>query len=151
MRLLGRTDLAEDCVADTFRRFLEVLQQGNGPREYIQAYLYRIAHNWITDYYRRSAPPSLPLEAELNGGKEDDPARVLAQDAMHTQLRAALMCLTPDQRQVLILKFVEDWDNQTIAAAVNKPVGAVKALQHRALEGLRRILSSNGYDGHEEE
>jgi hypothetical protein len=52
----------------------------------------------------------------------------------------AVSQLTPEQRQVIMLKYVEDWDNQAIAAAIGKPVGAVKSLQHRALESLRRML-----------
>jgi RNA polymerase sigma-70 factor, ECF subfamily len=51
------------------------------------------------------------------------------------------MLLTPDQRQAIILKYLEDWENNAIAQAMNKPVGAVKALQHRGLEALRRILN----------
>ncbi len=52
MRLLGDPDLAEDCVAETFTRFLKSLQNRHGPRDHLQAYLYRIAHNWIVDLYR---------------------------------------------------------------------------------------------------
>jgi RNA polymerase sigma-70 factor (ECF subfamily) len=48
--------------------------------------------------------------------------------------------LTPDQRQVVILKFLEGWSNAEVAETLNKPVGAVKSLQHRALGALRRIL-----------
>ena len=57
------------------------------------------------------------------------------------QLRAALTLLTPDQRQVIVLKYLEDWENEAIARTLNKPIGAVKSLQHRALESLRRILN----------
>ena len=62
MRLLGDVQLAEDCVAETFSRFLRVLHAGGGPREYLQAYLYRVAHNWITDQYRRTNPPQISLD-----------------------------------------------------------------------------------------
>ena len=65
MRLLGSQDLAEECVAETFSRFLLALKNGGGPQEYLQAYLYRVAHNWITDTYRRQPPPPLELKEEL--------------------------------------------------------------------------------------
>ncbi|MBL7163141.1 MAG: RNA polymerase sigma factor, partial [Anaerolineales bacterium] len=55
-------------------------------------------------------------------------------------LRAALFQLTPEQRQVIVLKYIEDWSNAEIAAALNKSIGAVKALQHRGLAALRRML-----------
>ena len=62
MRLLGEVELSEDCVAETFSRFLHALHGGGGPTDYLQAYLYRVAHNWITDQYRRQPPPPLSLD-----------------------------------------------------------------------------------------
>ncbi len=142
LRLLGDEVLAEECVADTFRRLLEILQDDRGPRDYLQAYLYRTAHNWITDHYRRKPGLLVSLEDDLGAAGKDEPDEAVARSIEQQELRRALMCLTPDQRQVIVLKFVEDWDNQAIAQAVKKPVGAVKSLQHRALESLRRMLRS---------
>ncbi len=139
-RLLGDADLAEDCVSETFDRYLRALHKGNGPQEYLQAYLYRIAHNWITDYYRRSPPPSMPLDLELADDHSRQPPFLADRAIELSQLRQALAQLTPEQRQVILLKYLEDWDNQDIAQALNKPVGAIKSLQHRALEALRRLL-----------
>jgi RNA polymerase sigma-70 factor (ECF subfamily) len=45
MRLLGDAQISEDCVAETFSRFLQALQAGRGPRDHLQAYLFRTAHN----------------------------------------------------------------------------------------------------------
>jgi RNA polymerase sigma-70 factor (ECF subfamily) len=143
-RLLGDAALAEDCVSETFSRFLTALQRGAGPTDYLQAYLYRIAHNWVTDYYRRQPPPSLPLDPELRADPADEPPQVAAQSLARQQVQAALVLLTPEQRQVIMLKYVEDWPNEAIAQALNKPVGAVKALQHRALAALRRLLLPQG-------
>ncbi len=140
LRLLGQPDLAEECVAETFHRFLEALQAGRGPRDFLQAYLYRIAHNWITDHYRRHPTLFLPLTPELKADFGEEPPQAVARSMELQELRAALSALTPDQRQVIVLKYLEDWDNEAIAAALDKPVGAVKSLQHRALESLKRIL-----------
>jgi len=142
MRLLGEAGLAEECVAETFNRFLVALKQGSGPRDYLQAYLYRIAHNWITDHYRRNTPLTVPLDPGLQADAEAEPPRQVMQEIEHQQVRAALSYLTPDQRQVIMLKYVEQWDNEAIARTLGKPVGAIKALQHRALESLRQILLS---------
>jgi RNA polymerase sigma-70 factor (ECF subfamily) len=60
--------------------------------------------------------------------------------AEQEEVRAALAHLTPDQRQVVLLKYLEGLENEEIAAALGKPLGAVKSLQHRALAALRRIL-----------
>ena len=138
MRLLGDESLSEDCVSDTFSRFLQALRVRQGPDKHLKAYLYRIAHNWITDYYRRNTPTFTELdESILDGGHQQAEFRV--EDQLEKQqLRLALRTLTPDQRQVIMLKFVEEWRNEEIAAALNKPVGAIKALQHRAIDTLRR-------------
>jgi len=142
MRLLGIQDLAEECVAETFARFLQALRNGGGPKEHLQAYLYRIAHNWITDYYRRRPPPHVDLADVahmLTDGQVAARDRILAQEDQ-ARVRAALRMLTPDQRQVIVLRFLEGWSLNDVAEAMQKPVGAVKALQHRALRALRRIL-----------
>jgi RNA polymerase sigma-70 factor (ECF subfamily) len=142
-RLLGDTELARECMSETFSRFLTALKRESGPEMYLQAYLYRIAHNWVTDYYRSKVPPSLPLDDQIPANQADQPAEKLSTEMMNQQLRLALSLLTPDQRQVIVLKYLEDWENEAIAQALNKPVGAVKALQHRALESLRRIIARN--------
>ncbi len=138
MRLLGDECMAEDCVAETFSRFLKSLHAGQGPTEHLQAYLYRIAHNWITDHYRRQ--PMLDLDDELRAEDEDRPEAQVDRRLQQERVRNALRLLTPDQRQVIILRFLEGWENEEVSAAVQKPSGAVRALQHRALSSLRRWL-----------
>jgi len=56
------------------------------------------------------------------------------------QARAALRQLTPLQQQIITLRYLEELSNEEIAQVVNRTEGAVKALQHRALNSLRRIL-----------
>jgi RNA polymerase sigma-70 factor (ECF subfamily) len=140
-RLLGDEELARECMSETFSRLLIALKRERGPETYLQAYLYRIAHNWVTDFYRRKIPLTLPLDGDLRADTADDPQQRLAKEMTSQQLRQALALLTPDQRQVIVLKYLEDWENESIANTMNKPVGAVKALQHRGLNALRRILS----------
>ena len=140
-RQLGDAELARECMAETFSRFLSALDRDGGPDNYLQAYLYRIAHNWITDYYRRKVPPTSPLDAVVIADSAVEPQKVVADQMASQQLREALALLTDDQRQVIVLKYLEDWDHKAIALALNKPVGAIKALQYRALQALRRILS----------
>jgi RNA polymerase sigma-70 factor (ECF subfamily) len=140
IRLLGDDTQAEDCVAETFSRFLNALQQGGGPKEHLQAYLYRIAHNWITDQYRRQSPVPLEQEEPLESPSQLDPQAIVDEIFLQDRVREALKEITPEQRQVVILKFVEEWSNSEVAKSIGKPVGAVKSLQHRALAALRRQL-----------
>ena len=57
------------------------------------------------------------------------------------QTRKAILQLTPDQQQVITLKYLQGMNNEEVAQALHKPVGAVKSLQHRALARLEKILS----------
>ena len=141
IRLIGEDDLAEECVAETFSRFLTTLKNGGGPDDYLQAYLYRVAHNWITDTFRRNPVPDLPLQIEQVRDAQEDLSDHVDVKIQQEQVRAALRLLTPEQREVLVLKFLEDLSNQEIARVINKPVGAVKSLQHRGLAALRRIIT----------
>ncbi len=140
LRQLGDVNLAEDCVSETFTRFLKVLSKGKGPREHLQAYLFRIAHNWITDFYRRAAPEAHPIDDEFGLAGDDNPAQAAFENMRSRRTRAALLTLTPDQRAVITLKYLEGWNNAEIATTLAKPIGAVKSLQHRALAALKRIL-----------
>jgi RNA polymerase sigma-70 factor (ECF subfamily) len=70
----------------------------------------------------------------------DDPVGSAERHLSEAQVRAALRQLTPDQQQVIALKFLEGLSNQEVADVTGKPVGAVKSLQHRALAALGRQL-----------
>jgi RNA polymerase sigma-70 factor (ECF subfamily) len=60
------------------------------------------------------------------------------------EIRRALVHLTEEQRQVIVLKFIEGMDNATVARVLGRSQGAVKSLQHRALVSLKKILSREG-------
>lgn len=143
-RLLGQDQAAEDLVADTFCRLLLTLQGGGGPRKNLRAYLYRVAHNLAMDYHRRKPIVQDPIES-LGGSAEDDPALEVERAITREAATKALWHLTPDQRQVILLKFFQGLSNEEVSKAVDKPIGAVKSLQHRALDSLRRVLVKQGY------
>lgn len=137
MRLLGDANAAEDCVSETFSRFLKALQAGKGPRDYLQAYLFRTAHNLAVDYYRRQ-PVTEELNDDLPELESTEETAVL--NLRQHRVRSALRQLTDDQQRVVALKFLEGWDNEAVAKTLNKPVGAVKSLQSRALAQLKKLL-----------
>ena len=151
LRMLGDPSLAEDCAAETFSKFLRALRGGGGPTENLKAYLYRSAHNWITDHYRREPVPALELSDEISEQEADDPLDETDLRIKQHRVRTALRLLTPDQRQVIVLHYVEGWDHAEIATSINKPVGAVKALQHRAIAALRRMLAEEEESDHDVE
>ncbi len=151
MRLLGDNAMAEDCVSETFSRFLKALRAGNGPQDHLKAYLYRIAHNWITDCYRRDPPPPFELNEEFKADDLTVPEAQVTRRMEQEKVRSALRLLTPDQRQVIMLRFFEEWEIQAVASAMQKPAGAIKALQHRGLEALRSLLGTKNASGEKEE
>jgi RNA polymerase sigma-70 factor, ECF subfamily len=104
LRLLGDPDLAEECVAETFSRFLQALKRGGGPTSNLQAYLYRVAHNWIIDYYRNK-PALEQLPPELADDKLKNPLVQVTEDMQRERVRNAWFHLTPEQRQVIMLRF----------------------------------------------
>lgn len=150
MRLLGNPELAEECVADTFQRFLLALRAGGGPEGYLKAYLYRIAHNWITDFYRRQPTQMVELSENVLMDVDANPENATETRLEQERVRFALRCLTADQRQVIVLRFLEELSIDETAFAIGKPAGAVKSLQHRALAALARLLEdekkSKGYE-----
>jgi RNA polymerase sigma-70 factor (ECF subfamily) len=144
VRLLNNPDLAEDCVAETFSRLLNALRNHGGPKDYLRAYLYRVAHNWITDLYRREPITQSDDYVHLQADPSSNTSELVDVILEKEKVRTAIKLLTPDQRQVVVLKFLEGWSNAEVAESVKKPIGAVKSLQHRALGSLRRILSEDG-------
>ncbi len=137
---VGTAQVAEDLVAETFSRFLTALERGGGPQDHLRAYLYRITHNLITDLYRREPPPADELDEERLVEDSPGPSGIVAEQQETERVRQALRLLTPEQRQVLTLKFLEGWTSAEIAQSMEKSLGAVKALQHRGVESLQRIL-----------
>lgn len=138
--LLGDAMLAEDCVAETFSRFLKVLQSGNGPDTNLKGYLYRSAHNWVTDYYRTRRDES-ELDDEMPGSGQQEVVPEVERKIEQQRLRKVLSNLSSEQYQVVALHFIEGWELEEVAAALGRSVGAVKSLQHRALQNLRKLLN----------
>jgi RNA polymerase sigma-70 factor (ECF subfamily) len=139
-RLLNDHELAEDCVADAFHRLLMAMHGGTSI-DNMRAYLYRIAHNWVTDHFRRNPLSAVMLDDELHADPEGNPANLASQRMDRQRVRRALLQLSPEQRQVIELRFMENWSHQQVAEALGKNVDATRALQHRGLESLRQILS----------
>lgn len=139
-RRVGEVEVARDLTGELFRRFLEALRRGNGPDQHLRAWFYRAAHNLVVDYYRRQQHRQhLPLQEEVLAAPEN-PAAAAEVAVEAARVRQALQQLTADQQQVLALKFLQGLSNEEVAAVMEKPVGAVKALQHRGLKALQRQL-----------
>lgn len=143
---LGNAQTAEDLTSDVFRRFLQALRNGGGPTRQLNAWLYRVAHNLIVDdLRRRKHRDHKSLDGTLGDTLRDDAVGLdhLAGNAIAMErVRQALLTLTEEQRQIIVLKFLEGMSNAEVAKITGKTVGAVKALQHRGLDALRAQLTT---------
>ena len=139
-RRVHDAQLAEDLTSEVFVRVLQAIQSGQFWHTSFRGWLYRIAHNLVVDHYRKQPPvPMLALDEQLVAA-QDDPDSALTEQLSHQRLLAAISQLTSDQQQVLVLRFGEQLTAREVAEVMGKSVGAVEALQHRALAALRRIL-----------
>lgn len=139
-RQTGDVEVARDLTAKLFEEFLEALSNGRGPDRHLSSWLYRAAHHIVVDYYRRQKHRRhLPLEEEIIPS-DHDPARIVEDRLSVTEARAALQQLTPDQQQVISLRFLEGLPSKEVAARLDKSLAAVKALQHRGLAAMQRYM-----------
>ena len=140
-RRVGDANLAEDLTAAVFTKMLEAIRSAKPWRTSFSGWLYRIAHNIVVDHYRSWRKDSeLPLEERLVANR-GDPVQALDRTLTKERLRVAIRQLTDDQGSVILLKFVEGFSNAEVAGVLGKTEGAIKSLQHRALDALRRIMA----------
>ena len=145
---VGDRPTAEDLTGDVFKSAIEDLPRFRGPVEALGGWLFRIARNDLSDYRRRQARnlvqplDELLMEAGLAGGAMD-PEELALDRVEGDRVLAALRQLTSDQRQVLLLRLVADLTAPEVAGILNKSTDAVKALQHRGLASLARLLGAS--------
>ena len=140
IRLLGDKTTAEDCVSETFSRLLQAIRRGGGPTENVRAYLYRVAHNWITDFYRRQPLPEVSMEIDEQVEPGSNPAAKVSEAMERERVRVSLLRLPSEQQQIIQLRFLEDWSHEEVAQVLGKTVDATDSMQYRALVSLRRML-----------
>jgi RNA polymerase sigma-70 factor, ECF subfamily len=139
-RLVGNQEMAEECVAETFSRFLHAVKAGKGPSENIQAYLYRMAHNWVIDQYRRQLQPSLELDPEEHADHSSNPSTLVHHSLERERVRRAIRELSYEQQRVIEMRFLDDLPHEEVARSLGKSIEATRALQYRALTALRQKL-----------
>jgi RNA polymerase sigma-70 factor, ECF subfamily len=139
-RMLGDAAQAEDLAGEVFLKLLHALKTGRAPRDRLEGWLYRVAHNLAMDWFRRQKKtPGIPLAEDLvadNG----QPSDIVEDKQVKKRLRASIQRLTPDQQRVIQLRFAEEFPAVVVARLMGKSEGAVKILQHRAVSRLRKLL-----------
>jgi RNA polymerase sigma-70 factor, ECF subfamily len=133
LRLSSREE-AEDLTETVFLRAWQSLPAYRQDCPFA-AWLYRIARNAITDHYRtRREHVSLDEVPECSASPN------AGLDAEVIAMRAALASLPDEQREVLLMRFLEGFSHDEVAASLSKSAGACRVIQHRALKAIGRIL-----------
>ncbi len=140
-------DSAEDLTADVFVRLLQNLPRfrvnAARPVASFSAFVYRVAGNLLTDQYRKQKHrdhqdiDDQPFLAD----KRPEPFAQTAASENKGELMDAMKQLGAEQQAVLLYRFGEEYSVLEVAEIMGKTTGAIKALQHRAIANLRRILT----------
>ncbi|MBN1886656.1 MAG: sigma-70 family RNA polymerase sigma factor [Thermoflexales bacterium] len=142
---------AEDLTAEVFLRALESIESYTDTGFPFSAWLFKIARARVIDHWRRQQRrPQVELDETMPDERAPFPngaplgnGRIELGEA-NVKLNQAIRLLSDEQQQVIILKFYIGLSASEIAHILNKTEGAVKALQHRGLAALGRIVEQSG-------
>ena len=139
---VGSRHDAEDLTTQTFLKMLEGIGRFQWRSVPFSAWLFRIAHNLAMDHFRASRrwQPEEEIPEGVQGEETSAEEQALA-SLGQTSMLDLIERLSPEQRQVLTLKFVFRFSNAEAASILGKTEGAVKSLQHRALASLQKHVT----------
>ena len=138
---IGNRAVSEDLASEVFLEALRGIRRYRYRGVPLSAWLYRIAHNLTADYLRRNA-----RETTVSLGEQpaEHPHLQTPDGAERTALwhdvHNAIRQLTEDQQQVIMLRFFQQLSHEETAAVMQRRAGAVRVLQNRALNALRRLM-----------
>jgi RNA polymerase sigma-70 factor (ECF subfamily) len=121
-------------------KMLESIQRYHFKGLPFSAWVFRIARNRLIDLHRRRKRRGEVDLSETIASTLASPQSMAERALERGQLQVALKQLTDEQRQVIVLKFIEGFDNRSVGTIMGRSEGAIKSLQHRALGSLRRVL-----------
>ena len=135
----NQTD-AEDIAAEVFVRAFESLDSFRERGLPMEAWLFRIAHNLVVDRFRRESRFQRSEDTDAEIQDDADPAGLAEQRVLMANVHKAMEQLTPDQREVVRLRFFAGLSSRETAAVMRRRDGAVREMQRAALEKLRGLL-----------
>lgn len=144
LRLRGAAE-PEDLLGEVFLQVARNLHAFEGDAGAFRSWVFTVAHHRVIDERRyRSRRPVTPV-ADPDPGQVRRSVEEEALERIGTEAATAMVRrLSPDQRDVLLLRILGDLSVDQIADIVGKRPGAVKALQHRGLASLRRAMAGEG-------
>ena len=147
LRLRVNPKEADLVVGDVFARLLEKFVKGEGPHTNLRSYLFQTAYHLVIDQIREGQRTA-PLDVVDTFKEEKQSVQALTEEKLMLEYLVATMNqeLTNDQRNILVLRFLQDFSLKETAEIVNKNVNAVKAIQNRAINNLREAMRRDYVD-----
>ncbi|MBI4180860.1 MAG: sigma-70 family RNA polymerase sigma factor [Chloroflexi bacterium] len=139
---IGDKTEAEDMTQQVFLNALQSIASFKWQGTPFAAWLFRIAHNQVVDYFRKNQKQPVALFDESLVESDSNPQRMAENSLDIEQLLSATERLTAAQREVISLRFAGGLAIAEVAKIMGKSQGAVKALQHSAIIALRKTLLS---------
>ncbi len=138
---VGNRQTVEDLSGEVFVRVIEGLRKGHAWRDSPHGWIMGIARHLVTDYYRkRERLTEVKLTEGLAQIEENSPFHQVMINERKQHLMQAINQLTDEQRDVILMRFIEGINIQGVAKAMNKTPGAIKGLQYRAMRALAEIM-----------
>ncbi len=134
-RLTRNPGIAEELVSMVFHRLLESLHRGKGPKRNIRSYLYKMTYHTVIDQ-SRSNIQSVPM-TDVIPEDNPEPPETVERDEQIARINRALDTLTEDQRNLIVLRFVEELTMRETAEVMDKSINAIKSMQRRAVNSFR--------------
>jgi RNA polymerase sigma-70 factor (ECF subfamily) len=142
--LVNSVSEAEDLTAQTFLQAWEAVDRYEDRGVPFASWLLRIAHNLAISHLRSRREGNQLHDGLMDQDSLRNPEKVTERQADEERVRQAILRLGHEQRQVIILRFVEDLEYREVAEIVGKSVAAVRVIQHRALCTLRKLMKADG-------
>jgi len=139
-------NIAEDLTEETFLKAWKNLSKYKKGKYPFSAWIFRIAHNLVVDHYRKFESSTEINEEYTDTKLHASPSYQVNLRLNELKLKSAINKLPENYQQVILLKYINEEDNGTIAKVIGKTEGAVRTLQFRALEKLRIILDKKKED-----
>ncbi len=143
---VGDAGLAEDFTETVFLKVWESLSSFDERRISFKGWLFRVAHNLLVDYYR-TRKESEPLDEDLDLPDPGMlPEEILINTEQQERVFQAMRKLKMEYQEILTLRFINGLSHEEAARVLNRSVGAVRVLQHRALQSLDHHLQKQKRD-----
>lgn len=139
----------EDLTSEVFLAVFDQLDRFRGDAADFRTFVFTIAYRRLVDELRKREKRGHHVEwnADRDARRSPSAEEVAIGNIADASARAVLDGLPPDQRNVMVLRIVADLTVEQVAAVLGKRPGAVKALQRRALEALRKKFSAGRTPG----